>query len=359
MADITFADVTDITIPQGETVKIHETDTGRVLWEKSKFKVSVQTVNDITGSYWKTGFENGNNITLLSSNVPGYCTYKPTDDTFSSISKTTVQTTDADIDPTSKVWITVGDGYGIDSISGGSTTINIETSFGRTINHNTGPNTAGTFASFLATCSCRWISALNKFCVLADTQGNKDISYAFLVGTDGLISNWSTIDTRFYRYGGFEGMCYSPTLNKIAAIFNRNSIGLSSNGLSWNITSPGFTIFASSSLHWITTKNFFILFEALSRKMYKSTNGINWQEISSLPSNFSPNTHAWSPTKKIFISIANGRIYLTDDFETWETVNGTPISPSPNTKTFWSDKANAFIHIPNRKDIALYKIFIN
>ena len=31
-----FADVTDITIPQGDLIKIHETDTGRVLWEKKK-----------------------------------------------------------------------------------------------------------------------------------------------------------------------------------------------------------------------------------------------------------------------------------------------------------------------------------
>ena len=30
-----FAGVTDIVIPQGEVIKIHETATGRVLWEKA------------------------------------------------------------------------------------------------------------------------------------------------------------------------------------------------------------------------------------------------------------------------------------------------------------------------------------
>ena len=34
---VTFANVIDITIPQGSVTKIAETSTGRVLWEKKKY----------------------------------------------------------------------------------------------------------------------------------------------------------------------------------------------------------------------------------------------------------------------------------------------------------------------------------
>ena len=38
-----FANVTDISIPEGNVIKIHETNSGRVLWEKK----STPTINYI------------------------------------------------------------------------------------------------------------------------------------------------------------------------------------------------------------------------------------------------------------------------------------------------------------------------
>ncbi|MBR0034477.1 MAG: hypothetical protein IJP54_02265 [Synergistaceae bacterium] len=47
---VEFANVTDITIPQGEVTKIEETSTGRVLWEKKSteqtYTFTVRVSND-------------------------------------------------------------------------------------------------------------------------------------------------------------------------------------------------------------------------------------------------------------------------------------------------------------------------
>ena len=46
-----FANVTDISIPQGNVVKIHETNSGRVLWLK-KYKEDVYTFTvRVTNTY--------------------------------------------------------------------------------------------------------------------------------------------------------------------------------------------------------------------------------------------------------------------------------------------------------------------
>ena len=63
-----FASVTDINIPQGDLIKIHETSTGRVLWEKKNNSINYDSIRTtlfyegVAGKYHSDGlhvFTNG------------------------------------------------------------------------------------------------------------------------------------------------------------------------------------------------------------------------------------------------------------------------------------------------------------
>ncbi len=46
-----FANVTDITIPEGNGVKIHETNSGRVLWQKKRKSETYNCTIRVTNAY--------------------------------------------------------------------------------------------------------------------------------------------------------------------------------------------------------------------------------------------------------------------------------------------------------------------
>ncbi len=370
---VTFANVTDITIPQGAVTKITDSN-GTVLWQKGLAipQAHWETISlpeqDSNGIQYltsmKTFVDTGDGIEIFKRIGKARFKYN-SDGTVGEIKEELYNFVSADIDPVSKIWVVssgtklLSNAWGWQDDAGGNGAIN----------------------------DCIWSPGLQRFCLLGRySSGTVDLDGNTQLGTN--LSNSSTEYVVSYSATTTSTYCYNhiwaDSLQKfVCPSYTTNSvIAFSSNGLTWTkITcnlvgnfpdcpvGSGYTVKSFYRLVWMPTVNKFVgscLVEAKdsggnheSSKQYivKSSDCVNWEYVGDknvFPRLFSivnfglSGYPAYSPEKKVLVLVGYETSYITRDLENWvEVPFANDMVQTTSNQVRWSKSLNGFIRLTN------------
>ena len=395
MADVTFADITDIKIPNGNVIKIAETDTGRILWEKKlKVNISIEKITAPTyyeGSVkWVQCVERNNEIIFFGcggSNrpkeenpLPGYYfTYNTATKKCSSVQNMIItRTTGADIDPISKKILVAGIGGGI-YIGPNWYDYNTDVSWA-TLEHEYGNAREYETITSSGRFQVCWNPDLKIFWVVEGFP--IDLTHlgfnTFFIDTNGKCINHSSykpitvsqathsIENEIQEYG-YKCVCYAEGLKKFA-IYIEQKIYLSSDGLSFTpypvpSINPVSLCLSEAHLLWIPEKKVLLLFLSRSNELFLSYDGMKW-ERHEIPHEVIMPSIGWCPDKNLLFLFDSKKTYVTDNFISWTTIENSinigSLGLGVLNRCIWSKSAKAFI-ITNGdalSDSYFYKISI-
>ena len=365
-----FANVTDITIPEGSVEKITETVGGRVLWEKNKLA-------DLTKAHWQMidttnfiaidkidnmrgfGFiDTGDGVEVFSmydgdgsrfhlntnGNLVNRYILSDEDGDVNSV------VTSGDIDPISKVWCVAARG-GKYAMSSNSIWIELPAL-------GSGENTIY---------SCSWSPTLKSFCILGK-------SGSYLIDTQGNITGqkYTQIKTSDMTESQYpRTLAWSDKLKLFAggiggtSSTDKNVIWLSSDGLNWQqVTIPILGDITSNMLLrdiiWFPELEKFVTLctsgtsddNNLKVTFYSSSDGKNFEYVSSLSAEdagvaggFGNSLH-YSPKQQALLFMNQNTSFLTRDLISWTNIpypsEGLKQSGYPY-HVIWSNSFNAFI----------------
>lgn len=402
-----FAEVTDVVIPQGSVTKIAETDSGRVLWEKGLpipqahweyVDYADTSSRDYNGPADFVDIDDGLEIFLHINNKPCRIKYNADGtlgDAYSlgsgtklpadiSGEKTLNEAQYADIDPVSKIWVVcnkqrVYTSNAFDVIKWQDP---LSTSTSRYVR------------------GCCWSPKLKRFCIVGDnktyytTSYDNVIIFSFLVNTSGEITN--LFEQSFY--GQYPGNAdtqrtffWSDKLEKFVYHFHtgvdtssddfNTSVFLSSDGLNWgkkkianigDLSEVPDNIYARrqfDAICWMQSVGKFIAISSnnYDRFVYKSSDCINWEYVTTLSSLFRYEARcAYSPERKVLAVVGRSGAYLTRDLENWVAIprTGTSIDEVIANPLIWSKTLNSFVHAidlsaANANRLLFYKLVMD
>ena len=376
------ATVTDIVIPEGNVIKIHEKETGRVLWEKG-LRAEKITSGLPNTNLWSC-FDTGSNITFIPFDNPSYFSYNPSTKKSSSLSKMKSysghELYGIDIDPVSKTWLAVVRirGRDPDNLNNYVEDIRLENSQGKLSNAGDGGERTPQWTQ------CCWMTHLNAFCVIGGTPGVGNSTYtgvcSRLISLQHIIVNTGNNCIPYKISSGTlsyqHQVCYSDTRQKAVIItypdYNTIKTFASSDGVSWEESLETIDnyngVADGGKVFWVDGMNSFILFAHGKKEkedyhycdIYKSRDGLKWDKIGTGPEFMHGYSGAWSPTEKVFLFVggASSRtpLALTKDFTKWTKVS-SPVSSFDNRcKAIWSKTAKAFIITPLRNNVGFLQI---
>lgn len=386
---VIFADVTDITIPEGSVTKIEETSgLKRVLWQKGlaipKAHWEIVTFDD------KNDFDygqiddfvdigNGIEFFLRINTKPCRITYKadatlgdayslgngiklPAD--ISSEISFSNYTATAAIDPISKVWCAIAHQYQ----TKGLYVSNVFTP--------TKWAELDTLSSEENLVHCCWSPKLNCFCILGlnsndlgiDDYGSIFLS-TYLLSLEGNVTA-SSIQNFRGTYPGFShsmsSFFWSEKLERFVCHFRSTAavedmtsdsfsacVFLLDDGLKWEkkqIKISSDNEVANRAFHnicWMQSMNCFIAVLIRLRKIlvFKSLDCINWEHIKEFDTSVTSSVNcAYSPEKQVLVVMSRLQTYITKDLNDWVEIPHPEDMPnfiSPNIK--WSKSLNSFV----------------
>ena len=370
--------VTDIAIPQGNVVKIHETVGGRILWQKKKkvlsahwelseYDAGTNPAGATIGHWLDTGSELIQTCNQDNDDPYNYYRYyNPIDNTFSTMHKMKLPDSDEEndtypividwaIDPVTKVWCsTTANSSKYDyycSVFNDDTFRDLSTSVSR----------------------CCWSEPLNRFCLtgvkksfLMDTEGN-------IYEKDDSSSPGKVLPTSSSLFVLCAGNGISKFIAYEHALLGNNradAIAISPNGYDWTYIEKISDELPDSSSNnerglgvtWVPSLNAYVAIVGNSSGYYvfKSLDGIEWAKLSTIPVNeneFPSKAYEryifgeYSPEKNIVAFVISMAAYISEDCVHWIEVSllDTGISTSRysenHRKNFiWSNSLNAFLY---------------
>ena len=399
-----FANVSDITIPEGSVEKITETATGRVLWERGLSELkghweAVEFSNNPSAynyyGYMLGGVDTGDGIELFNmadDKIMSHFSYKPsgavsdvyalwrgsklnnydftqygakTDENFDFNVNTPVKA--VTVDPISKIWVcTNGATYASNVFNP------IQYKNERLAKNN--DNNVNMHSLY----AC-WSPELERFCLVGATTSG--VGQSYLIDTSGNIRNSNTNITSANFYGAntlnYSHIAWSSKL-KIFVVSDFNGLHISRDGLNWedraiNSVSnapSGATLPTGSTFRamvWVPSLDIFVIATYSSKKwfIYKSSDCYNWEYVTTL-STASSNTSemyidfCWSPDTQILLLSGAKTSYITRDFNDWIEIPNTEGTASSNYRClFWSKSFNSFFRTARINSTKLYKLVLD
>ncbi len=387
-----FANVSNITIPEGSVERITETKTGRVLWKrglpelKAHWEV-IEFANDTTAynyyNYIEYGVDVGDGIELFNfadNKVRSHFNYKPS----GALSNVYAlwrgaklsnydfeqfeQKVDSNVshvlrgvavDPISKIWI----------LSNGTT---YASNAFNPVKYKTGTDVD------MRTFYVCWSPELERFCLVG---GSSEVGQSYLLDINGNIRNSNTniTSTNFYVVNtlSYFHITWSNKL-RIFVVSDYNGLHISRDGLNWEdrainsvsnapsgVTLPSGPTFRAMA--WIPTLDVFVIATFSSKKwyIYKSYDCYNWEYVTTL-STASSNTSemyidfCWSPDAQILLLSGSKTSYITRDLSEWvEIPNSSGPSSSGNRCLFWSKSFNSFIRVARLNSTKIHKLVLD
>ena len=398
-----FANVNNITIPEGSVERITETKTGRVLWKrglpelKAHWEVIELTNNTASNNYYnymEYGVDTGDGIELFNfanSKVTSHFKYKPSgvvSDVYAlwrgaKLSDYDFQQYDenrnednydfnvvgpirgAAVDPISKIWV----------VSNGATYASNAFNPVKYKDERLAKNRDSNVD--MRTLYVCWAPELNRFCLVgAPISG---VGQSYLVDTSGSIRNSNTnIDTTEFYSNISIGYFHITWSNKLGmfVVSDYNGLHISRDGLNWedrainsvsnapsDATLPSGPAFRAMA--WVPTLDVFVIATYSSKKwyIYKSSDCYNWEYVTSL-STASSNVSemyidfCWSPDAQILLLSGAKTSYITRDLSEWVEITNSNGVTGGYRCLFWSKSFNSFFRTNRTNSTKLYKLVL-
>ena len=328
-----FANVTDIKIPNGNVIKIEETDTGRVLWEKNAFEIN---------PVWQSTKTSLVNIHVLPSTpvhiiarsqaTSNYVGLFATTDVYDTV---TYQSASEEAGVGGYINISdgaIGAGQKIRYIAASKDVVpNIYNNQkpGLLLVHLGLKNTYGfmkisssVYRSFIgdvmATLNLNISEPTNRVYITLAQDRDEFLVTGIPNGTIILPTNFnSSTPVNFDAAHKFLKTCRVPDLDLYFATNDTRNIFYSTDGKSWNDTQV-FTYGTVLGVEYASVSKKLCAINAYEAEIALSTDGITWNVKNA------PFTNAkafdYSPDYDIFCVVDNNGAYLTRDFSKWISV---------------------------------------
>jgi hypothetical protein len=289
-----FANVNDIAIPQGNVIKIHETISGRILWEKKPPVINpVWNILDVRLAYVSAGDKGA--IRCFSRND------KSSRQGFSLCS---VCISDSNFD----AWGKWGD------VSTGNNSVSFS--------YHPGGMTGQIGYNILAATDCFNPDGSYGVIYAKDVSSN---SYFFLRGPDTYYlsvqsSNNYRLNTLQPRFDNSVRITYAPELNQylVTGLASGRACILPADfnsGTSLNYLS-GSPYSKFKNTHWVSEHNSYYAASGTDKKIYSSMDGINWSEVTAATKGSVFDVFYLSKQNKL-CAVSNNQISISDDGSAW------------------------------------------
>ena len=378
---VAFANVTDITIPQGNVTKITETATGRVLWEKKRplsahwewiyftdaenskhynACMCVENGNNLVcfddyfgiGKRFNYNLTNGDITDMYRMDNNEIFDYDEAEKEFNDPNNDypQISTAAADIDPLTKTWCVVGGNYYLCSSFSDLKIKELKT-------------TRRLGGAFL----CCWSETLKRFCICG-RQGT------FLVNINGQITAESEkISFLSVVLDYYFSIAWSPELQIFLVTLGKEKVAKSADGINWDIYTPDLpnlpdaTSKTLTGVSWIPMLNAFIASVCYQTKsyVYTSKDGRNWQYLSEFSwsnvtiSNINPILRTiYLPKQKLILMIGTVRSFLSNNGQDWIELK---YGPSILTQGYaiWSETLKTAVYLEHAQRGSFAKLIID